>query len=85
MKLYIYTAYELTDENGITTSMKASTLQEGGLGGIMDVHNEKVGAIERKILKNEANAPFPDDLAADDKAFKHDGTLPKGVKDNQPY
>lgn len=57
-KIYIVTFYEVQNEDGSETkSLKARTegnVSESSLNSIFEIHAEKVGSLERKLLKDQA-------------------------------
>jgi len=62
MKIYLYTAYDITGDDGVEHKFLVKTDNyvstepnaEKTLESLLDIHNEKLGAMERK-LKTYAN------------------------------
>ena len=62
MKIYLYTSYEIVDEGGTEHKFLVKTdnyvssepYTDKNLESLLDIHNEKVGVVERK-MKTYAN------------------------------
>ena len=53
MKITLYTSYEIQDDEGIIHKYHALTvkdIKQDEINSILELHNEKVGPIERKLL-----------------------------------
>lgn len=56
-KILVYSSIDITDDDGVETNFKTYTHADmdksdsPSIQGLLDMHNEKVGALERKVLK----------------------------------
>jgi hypothetical protein len=57
MKIFLYTAYDITENDGTEHKYVIKSDNYGNefkpLASLLDIHNEKLGAVERKMKNHE--------------------------------